>query len=88
MPGMPCLYYGDEAGTQGGDDPFCRGTYPWGHEDHALIEEIKRVNHARLESRAAQNGSLELIASDADTLTAVRRYEEDELRVTLDRRDD
>ena len=88
MPGMPCLYYGDEAGAQGGDDPFCRGTYPWGHEDHALIEEIKRVNHARLESRAAQNGSLELIASDADTLTAVRRYEEDELRVTLDRRDD
>ncbi len=88
MPGMPCLYYGDEAGAQGGDDPFCRGTYPWGHEDHALMEEIKRVNHARLKSRAAQNGSLELIAPDADTLTVVRRYESDELRVTLDRRDD
>ena len=88
MPGMPCLYYGDEAGAQGGDDPFCRGTYPWGHEDRALMEEIKRVNHARLKSRAAQNGSLELIAPDADTLTVVRRYESDELRVTLDRRDD
>ena len=88
MPGMPCLYYGDEAGAQGGDDPFCRGTYPWGHEDHALLEEIKRANHARLKSRAAQNGSLELIAPDADTLTVVRRYESDELRVTLDRRDD
>ena len=88
MPGMPCLYYGDEAGAQGGDDPFCRGTYPWGHEDRALMEEIKRVNHARLKSRAAQTGSLELIAPDADTLTVVRRYESDELRVTLDRRDD
>ena len=88
MPGMPCLYYGDVAGAQGGDDPFCRGTYPWGHEDRALMEEIKRVNHARLKSRAAQNGSLELIAPDADTLTVVRRYESDELRVTLDRRDD
>ena len=88
MPGMPCLYYGDEAGAQGGDDPFCRGTYPWGHEDRALMEEIKRANHARLKSRAAQNGSLELIAPDADTLTVVRRYESDELRVTLDRRDD
>ena len=88
MPGMPCLYYGDEAGAQGGDDPFCRGTYPWGHEDHALLEEIRRINHARLKSRAAQNGSLELIAPDADTLTVVRRYENDALRVTLDRRDD
>lgn len=87
MPGMPCLYYGDEAGAQGGDDPFCRGTYPWGREDHALIQEIACINHARLESRAAQYGSLELIVQDADTLTAVRRYEDDELRVTLDRRD-
>ena len=88
MPGMPCLYYGDEAGAQGGDDPFCRGTYPWGHEDRALLEEIKRINHARLNSRAAQNGLLELIASNADTLTVVRRYEQDELRVALERRDD
>ena len=87
MPGMPCLYYGDEAGTQGGDDPFCRGTYPWGHEDHALLEEIRRINRARLKSRAAQYGSLELIAPDADTLTVVRRYENDELRTALDRRD-
>ena len=87
MPGMPCLYYGDEAGAQGGDDPFCRGTYPWGHEDHALLEEIRRINRARLKSRAAQYGSLELIAPDADTLTVVRRYENDELRTALDRRD-
>ncbi len=87
MPGMPCLYYGDEAGAQGGDDPFCRGTYPWGHEDHALLEEIRRINRARLKSRAAQYGSIELIAPDADALTVVRRYENDELRTALDRRD-
>lgn len=29
LPGMPCLYYGDERGMQGGRDPFCRSTFPW-----------------------------------------------------------
>lgn len=27
--GVPCLYYGDERGMQGGRDPFDRATYPW-----------------------------------------------------------
>ena len=30
LPGMPCVYYGDEAGLYGMGDPFCRGTYPVG----------------------------------------------------------
>ncbi len=86
LPGMPCLYYGDEAGAQGGDDPFCRGTYPWGREDAALVKKIAKINHARLASDAARLGSLELIAVDGDTVEAVRRYRGKMLRFTLDRR--
>ncbi len=37
LPGVPCLYYGDEAGMQGFEDPLNRGTYPWGREDHDLL---------------------------------------------------
>lgn len=29
LPGVPCLYYGDEKGMQGGRDPFDRATFPW-----------------------------------------------------------
>lgn len=29
LPGVPCLYYGDERGLQGGRDPFDRATFPW-----------------------------------------------------------
>ena len=32
-PGVPCVYYGDEAGVEGYTDPYNRSTYPWGHED-------------------------------------------------------
>ena len=27
--GMPCVYYGDEIGMQGGYDPDCRRAFPW-----------------------------------------------------------
>ena len=33
MPGVPCVYYGDEAGMEGYTDPYNRATYPWGNED-------------------------------------------------------
>ncbi|MBE6985274.1 MAG: glycoside hydrolase family 13 protein [Ruminococcaceae bacterium] len=36
LPGMASIYYGDEAGMQGYDDPFCRRYYPWGSEDTEL----------------------------------------------------
>ncbi len=33
MPGAPCIYYGDEIGLTGGDDPACRGAFPWSASD-------------------------------------------------------
>ena len=33
LPGVPCIYYGDEAGMEGYTDPYNRGPYPWGKED-------------------------------------------------------
>ena len=37
MPGSPTIYYGDEAGVQGFEDPFNRRTYPWGSEDGSAL---------------------------------------------------
>ncbi len=48
LPGVPCIYYGDEAGLEGYRDPFCRGTYPWGREDASLIQWYKTLGEMRL----------------------------------------
>ena len=47
LPGVPCIYYGDEAGVQGYKDPFNRRTYPWGHEDTELIEYVSTLCKVR-----------------------------------------
>ena len=33
LPGIPCIYYGDEAGMEGWEDPLNRRCYPWGNEN-------------------------------------------------------
>ena len=42
-PGMPTLYYGDEAGLCGFTDPDNRRTYPWGREDRRLLSFHKDI---------------------------------------------
>lgn len=64
LPGVPCLYYGDEAGVQGFEDPLNRGTYPWGHEDNDLIEHYKALGRMR--------------EKYADLLTGETVFEDDE----------
>jgi len=57
--GVPSLYYGDEAGVEGGRDPFCRKTYPWGKEDKELLEHYKRLGALRRDPVFAE-GSFEV----------------------------
>lgn len=43
FPGVPCVYYGDEAGVEGHKDPFNRKTYPWGQENQELLSWYKTI---------------------------------------------
>lgn len=47
LPGVPSLYYGDEAGVQGFEDPYNRGTYPWGREDQELMAHYRMLGLLR-----------------------------------------
>lgn len=43
FPGVPCIYYGDEAGLEGYEDPLNRRTFPWGREDKELAGWYERL---------------------------------------------
>lgn len=47
LPGVPCLYYGDEAGLEGFEDPFNRRCYPWGNADKAFLRFYKKLGAMR-----------------------------------------
>lgn len=73
LPGMPSLYYGDEAGCQGMADPFCRGTYPWGREDRELMAEFARSIRRRKESPILKTGEMRLVPAGEDVAVVIRR---------------
>ena len=66
LPGMPCLYYGDEAGLTGMADPYNRATYPWGHEDAELVEAYREIMTRRMASPTLRTGDVRFHAIGAD----------------------
>ena len=62
FPGSPAVFYGDEVGVTGGDDPFNRGTYPWadlgGKPDLLMLTQFKRLIALRHEHAVLRRGSL------------------------------
>ena len=72
LPGIPCVYYGDERGLQGGSDPFCRGTFPWDGGNLDMEEKIREILWQRRNSPALQTGRLLVEAPDDDTIRIIR----------------
>ena len=58
FPGSPTVYYGDEAGMEGWEDPFNRAGYPWGREDTELKSCFARLAQLRRNHPALQSGQL------------------------------
>ena len=57
FPGVPSIYYGDEAGVRGGTDPDNRSTYPWGNENRELLEWTREMAALRLAYDVFRTGS-------------------------------
>lgn len=85
MPGMPCIYYGDEAGMEGATDPFNRAPFPWGSEDADLQAFFRQTLAARKGCAAFADGSLSLCAPDDDLLCIQREAAHGRAWVALNR---
>ena len=75
VPGMPCVYYADEAGLEGCADPFCRRTYPWGREDEKLVAYYRRMIALRRAHPVLRTGECRYVAPCSDVLGIVRMIE-------------
>lgn len=63
FPGTPCVYYGDEIGMTGGEDPECRKCMVWDEEDQntSLKNFIKQFIQLRFTEKAFTQGKLSII---------------------------
>lgn len=83
LPGCPSLYYGDEAGMEGGKDPFNRRPYPWGREDKTVLNRFRVLGNVRKTSPALRYGSTEFFHAGDGKLGITRRYQNQQVDIYI-----
>ncbi|GAA5215509.1 glycoside hydrolase family 13 protein [Corallincola platygyrae] len=76
LPGAPCIYYGDEVGMSGADDPFCREAYPWhepGLQDQELLSTYQELIQLRHDHPVLRTGEVRFIDCDNPELLLFMR---------------
>ena len=85
--GTPCIYYADEVGVNGGQDPGCRKCMPWDPEeqDRELFAFFSELVRLRRNHRAFRDGAYKVLhaASDDTTLAYAREFGEERFIVAL-----
>ena len=74
FPGSPTIYYGDEAGMEGFEDPFNRRTFPLNGGDKTLTRWFAALGRLRKKLPALREGSIEYRAAAGGLLAFVRTH--------------
>lgn len=85
--GAPTIYYGDEAGVCGWTDPDNRRTYPWGQENHELINVHKTLISLRKAIPALRTGSLKPLYGEYNIVAYGRWDEKDKIIILVNNND-
>lgn len=86
-PGVPCIYYGDEVGLDGNNDPFCRKPFPWdkSKQDASLFALYQRMIKLRKQSRALRYGGCQVLHAEGDVVVFVRVFQNERVLVAINR---
>jgi cyclomaltodextrinase / maltogenic alpha-amylase / neopullulanase len=86
FPGSPSVYYGDEVGVTGGEDPFNRATYPWadkgGKPDLQMHAEFKKLIKLRKDYPVLRNGNFAAPIFIDDNVIVLARNNGDQWAIT------
>jgi glycosidase len=85
LPGAPCVYYGDEIGLAGGNDPDCRRAFPRddGSWDRDLLAFVSAALAARHAQPALRRGSLRIAGAAGEAVAFERRLGDERVIVAL-----
>ena len=71
LPGVPCLYYGDEIGMQGYRDPFNRAFFCWDSHEKRLKPVLAQLAQLRHTCEAFRTGELRVLRAQDGKHTEV-----------------
>jgi glycosidase len=85
--GSPMVYYGDEVGMQGENDPGCRGAMVWDEDrwNSELLTSIREWTSRRAGSLALRRGDQDVVAIDADAVAVIRSSGGESVAVVVNR---
>ena len=82
LPGIPCIYYGDENGMEGYSDPFCRRCFDWERLDEDLEAFYRKIGGVRERNVSVlKDGNYREIFADRSCLIYERRKNDDSVCV-------
>ena len=83
LPGVPLIYYGDEAGLTGGKDPSNRKSYPWGKENNDILGFYRKISAIRVSEEALRNGEIEFLEFNNGILAYQRTLNKDRIIIAV-----
>ncbi len=92
MPGVPCVFYGDELGIEGYGDPFCRMCFPWDGMDEVdpngeMRQWIKKLIALRKSDEVLSTGEIESVYKIGHTYVYMRTNGEKKYLVVVNPED-
>ena len=86
-PGVPCLYYGDEIGMTGGNDPYNRACFEWDpkHWDQDLRTWVRTLAGLRRDHPALCRGAYQTLLADGDLFACARILGDEVVMLILNR---
>ncbi|MFY0664602.1 MAG: maltodextrin glucosidase [Natronospirillum sp.] len=87
--GVPCIYYGDEVGLQGGEDPHCRAPFPWDSKqwNDDLLHRFQQAIRWRKELPALRDGAVVDLHAEGDQWVFARVLKDTSVLASVNRAD-
>ncbi len=85
LPGIPAIYYGDEIGMMGHNDPDCRRTMAWESLNQALLQFYKTYLKLRRTRISLIKGSFKSVVANEKAFGYVRKYRNEITYVIINR---